>query len=272
MFNRILMFDKTLIIMFIVVILAIFVYINMAEAQDAIKEGLVSYWTLDKSSIEGDSVKDYWGDNDGEIEKGNPKTVEGKIGEALEFDGDDYIRFTPVEMPEDVSITAWANPESWRPPGYSEVLDTWNGADWYRLGFDDSGMLECVSDTGDDDGGRESVIFDASGLTGWHHIAGVRDYDNKILRLYVDGEEVASQPFNGETALKPANLVIGARGDGQAEFFNGIIDEVGLFNIALTGDDIKFIMQGPEAIFAVSMSGKIAIRWANIKTGSANHD
>jgi len=262
------MSNKTLIAAFFLVVIAcIFMHANIIKSQN-LEEGLVSYWSLDEASIIGETVKDDWGDNDGKI-VGNPKTVEGKIGEALEFDGDDYIRLSPVEMPEGVTITAWVNPEAWVPPKYSEVLDTWSPggpADWYRLGFDNTGKLECVADTGDDDSGRESTTFDASGLSGWHHVAGVRDYEAKVLRLYVDGSEVSSKPFKGTTALKPANLVIGARGDGKDEFLNGIIDEVALFNVALTEDDIKDVMiNGLSSVALVSPSGKLAITWAAVK-------
>ena len=59
-----------------------------------VTDGLVSYWTFDKSNISGRKVEDVWGDNNAII-KGNPKIVAGQIGEALEFDGsEDYVNLT----------------------------------------------------------------------------------------------------------------------------------------------------------------------------------
>ena len=48
--------------------------------------------------------------------------------------------------------------------------------------------------------------------------------------------------------------------------FAGIIDEVAIFNVALTEDDIKYIMaEGLGIILAVSPSGKLATTWGNLK-------
>jgi hypothetical protein len=57
---------------------------------------LVSYWNFNKGNIQGETVKDVWGENDGTI-KGDPKTVEGKFGEALEFGGDDLVEVPDAE-------------------------------------------------------------------------------------------------------------------------------------------------------------------------------
>jgi hypothetical protein len=47
---------------------------------------------------------------------------------------------------------------------------------------------------------------------------------------------------------------------------NGLIDEVGIFNVALTEDDIKDIMnKGLEGVTAVSPSGKLTTTWADMK-------
>ena len=48
----------------------------------------------------------------------------------------------------------------------------------------------------------------------------------------------------------------------------GIIDEVVIFNVALTADDLQSIMtQGLAAATAVELRGKLAITWGAIKAG-----
>ena len=67
---------------------------SQVYALQHVTDGLVSYWTFDKSNISGRKVEDVWGDNNATI-KGNPKVVTGQIGEALEFDGsEDYVNLT----------------------------------------------------------------------------------------------------------------------------------------------------------------------------------
>ena len=238
------------------------------HAQNA-TSSLVSYWSLDASSISGTTVNDTWGSNNGEI-NGDPSVVAGRMGEGLMFGGDDYVRFAPYPMTGGITITAWANPASWTPAAYSEVLDTWApGADthWYRLGFDNTGLLEFVADTGNAVGARESVTYDASALSGWQHLAGVRDMANSQLLLYVNGEQVAATAFLYSTEVAPQNLTIGARGDGTAEFFTGVIDEVALFESSLTQAEIRSIMDsGISNTTAVSPHGKTAAAWGAIKS------
>ena len=78
--------------------------------------------------------------------------------------------------------------------------------------------------------------------------------------------------MEGETRLKDVPdtndepLVIGAI-TPEVNFFTGIIDEVGLFNIALTEDDLKIIQEmGLIRALGVSLSEKLATTWSAIKT------
>ena len=98
----------------------------------------------------------------------------------------------------------------------------------------------------------------------WHHVAGT--YDQTFIRAYVDGR------MEGETRLKDVPdtndepLVIGAI-TPEVNFFTGIIDEVGLFNIALTEDNLKMILKmGLNRALGVSRSEKLTTTWLAIKS------
>jgi hypothetical protein len=55
-------------------------------------------------------------------------------------------------------------------------------------------------------------------------------------------------------------------GGGKLWPFKGIIDDVGLFNKALSIDDIKTIMkEGLSSMLAVSPSDQLTLTWAEIK-------
>ena len=49
-------------------------YMNVAQAQQLVEQGLISYWSFDKSGITGDTVKDIKGGHDGTI-VGSPEIV-----------------------------------------------------------------------------------------------------------------------------------------------------------------------------------------------------
>ena len=77
--------------------------------------------------------------------------------------------------------------------------------------------------------------------------------------------------MEGEAVLKDVPdtndepLVIGAI-TPEVNFFTGIIDEVGLFNIALTEDELKMIQEmGLIRALGVSLSEKLATTWSTIK-------
>ena len=112
------MFNKILtIVFFLTVIATTFIYTNRVEAQTFITEELVSYWPFDRAHIKGKTVYDVVGDNDGSM-MGDPKTVEGKVGEALEFDGVDdrvVVKDNPSLNSSTFSIEMWLKPITIRP-------------------------------------------------------------------------------------------------------------------------------------------------------------
>ena len=68
----------------------------------------------------------------------------------------------------------------------------------------------------------------------WHHVTGT--YDRAFIRAYVDGRMEGEAVFKDVPDTNDEPLVIGAI-TPKLNFFTGIIDEVGLFNIGLTEDD-----------------------------------
>lgn len=88
---------------FVLLILAISLITTNLPAQ-IIEDGLVSYWSFDANNVDGKTVKDGTGNYNGAI-NGNLKKVGGKIGDALEFDGDE-TNFVEVDSPEDFDFNA----------------------------------------------------------------------------------------------------------------------------------------------------------------------
>lgn len=67
-----------------------------ASAKTIVTDGLVSYWTFDRATINDRTVEDVWGENDATI-KGNPKVVKAYLKQGLELDGlGDYVSLPNV--------------------------------------------------------------------------------------------------------------------------------------------------------------------------------
>jgi hypothetical protein len=73
---------------------------------------------------------------------------------------------------------------------------------------------------------------------GWHHLAAT--YDGATKRIYVDGQLVASTAQTGQIAFTGVNLSVGASNNGSttADFFNGAIDELRIWQSVRTAQEI----------------------------------
>ncbi len=209
---------------------------------------LMEYWKLDEE--EGDIAYNSISDNYG-ILSGDPawQPDSGQVAGTLQFDGiDDYVETDSVLNPADgaFSVFAWIKGGA---PGQviiSQSDGIGTGEIW--LGMDALGgnlMTGLVPPPV----GRfitqpmesESVITDSQ----WHHIGFV--WDGSYRSLYVDGTEVAMDTNPITLApLKSATggLFIGASKDlDAATFFSGLIDDVRIYDVALTAEEIAALAQ-----------------------------
>lgn len=261
---------------------------------EVVTDGLVGYWTFDKNDMINRTLKDVWGKNNATIH-GKPKTVVGKVGEALRFDGvNDYIDLTTLgDFGEQLGTSTF---EAW--------IKTTNKKDWMTLinnnghkcpnwgihingdmglrGVDmNEGVVYFTTSIGSVDGrscggatrGSSYPIFDGE----WHHIVYTLDY---IIRqgaggsgdryVYLDGVKgsKSTHSFGGNRAFFPftAPVILGARKtDGTAHsFFEGDIDEVRLYNRPLTEDQVLQNYNSRDP-YNVDPKEKLTILWGKLK-------
>jgi hypothetical protein len=134
-----------------------------------------------------------------------------------------------------MTLEAWVNPSLvngvWR-----DVI--YKGKDNYYLEADSTNSKPATRATS---GG---ALFGIGPLTvnTWTHLAGT--YDGATLRLYVNGVQVSSRAQTGPIAVSTNPLQIG--GDTfYGQYFLGKIDEVRVYNWALSGSQIQSDMNSP---------------------------
>ncbi|MBC8229771.1 LamG domain-containing protein [bacterium] len=96
----------------------------------------------------------------------------------------------------------------------------------------------------------------------WVFLTTTHDGKNTVS-FYIDGsfDSEKSQPVGN-----PNNFPLLVGQDGVGNFGAGAIDDVAIFNRALTEDEIKRLMEeGVKAFAAVAFSGKLTTTWASIK-------
>jgi hypothetical protein len=81
----------------------------------------------------------------------------------------------------------------------------------------------------------------------WYHVVSVLD-GSANMKLYVDGIQQADTDNSGSTYNSDSNLYIGAA-YGSANFFDGQIDHVMIFNRALMAEEIQHLYREPFCIF-----------------------
>lgn len=183
-------------------------------------------------------------ENHGGLE--GPPIVTGKVNEALKFDGaDDFVTCADNEElnPQDrLTLCAWVRPEAWIRPmadhDYVISKDEWTaGANGFVLRFSNSGQLNFTLGLGRDWG----IVQTESRVTlkEWTHVAAV--YDGQRGVLLINAVEQASKPLAGSIAPSKVPLQLGRGAFATDRLFSGQIDEVAVFNIALTAEEIRTI-------------------------------
>jgi len=227
--------------------------------------GLVGYWSFDEDS--GTVANDSSGNsNHGTLNNG-PVWVDGRFGKALSFDGvDDYVRIEPslsLDVTSQVTVEAWVYPRAYvdNTGHVSHIISRCNysGGHIYVLStYPDSYK---ISYSVNPYSGEKSSIADLP-LNVWTHLA--MTYDGSYIRLYINGELDSSYAQTGSIFTTTNWLAIGCKptgpwgGAGTYAYFNGIIDEVRIYNRALSQQEIQTDMGGlPPAEHDFSM------RWAS---------
>ena len=258
------MFNKILVIAF-AVIATIFMCENMAKAQFAVTEGLVSCWTFDRAHIDGDTAKDVWGENDGTI-GGDPQVVEGKVGEAMEFDGvDDHVK---TETSATLAITDAGTLEAWikGTGGYEHIVGIYEWLTATQTIGMEIGQRDTGNAVADAFLGAWKVITPVYTINdgNWHHVVAV--VSGTDLKFYIDGESRAEASGSDEMNMGAGAHAVMGMHLGEELHYVGVIDEVRVYNIALSVDEVNQNMEAEGLELAVmSDMGKLALTWGEIK-------
>lgn len=265
-------------IMSMVIALAFFIWQTIPLESQVVEKGLVSYWSFDTTEVRGKTVIDLVGGNDGTI-VGTPKQVKGKIGQAFEFGGEpDVIDVTSpanggldFDGEQDFSMMAWIKVD--KTPeldgGQSTIVSKGDGGGNARILWKIVGTKIQVTIANEGGGGPKIDFNSVSDVVDekWHHVVFVADRSD-YTRIYIDGElDAEGGPSEGTDITTESPLFIGASvriNKTTRRYFEGLIDEVGIYNRALTESEIEtnFNAQG----LAVSPQGKLAVVWGEIKS------
>jgi len=207
---------------------------------DPLTDGIVAYWKLNETAgavAEDDSPNGY----DGTLmNMDDSDWVEGVYGNALDFDGlDDYVKISGYKG---VTGTASRTCAAWIKTDSGDEILSWGGdgtgEKWtFRV---QSGGLIRLEVSGGAIGGS-TIVNDGF----WHHVAAVFLNDGtpdvSDVKLYVDGiEESTTSAGQAINTAGVYDVKIGIFGS-SGRYFNGLIDDVRIYDRALSQDEIENI-------------------------------
>ena len=174
--------------------------------------------------------------------------VAGKKGKALEFNGtDSYVdcgKDESLNLPTGGAVTmcAWVNSKVGSTGAWQAIMAKRDGASYsYGINLITNNFQVYTSGASGIQGFAYNLPVDE-----WVFVCGIMSEDPTAL--YIDGELFGAKgPGGGVSAIAANPLTLAesfgaAAAFGNAEIFNGIIDEVAVFNVVLTENDMKDIM------------------------------
>ncbi|RJR22465.1 MAG: DUF4082 domain-containing protein [Nitrospiraceae bacterium] len=206
-------------------------------------DGQVAYWSFNEWS--GSTAQDSAGYNTGSLING-PSWVTGRAGNALSFDGiNDY-----VEIPDhpsldltagEFTLSVWIYPESYGEAlngriidhcgasegegGWSLLVNNYQGNQNLRLTIKNGSSIQSVySDIG------------SIGLSAWQHVAVTLEFGT--VTFYVDGQIEGQAGGIQSPSDQNCPVRIGMRADDMFRAYTGVIDEVRIYNRALSYQEI----------------------------------
>jgi len=218
--------------------------------------GMVSFWKCEEGigTILADSV----GQNDGLITGAvYVSSLDPRLGKALQFDGNAFVTVadSPTLNPSVITVEAWIYmdqlpPDLGYPSPAEAVYDIVSKFECNPdLGFElhvSQGHLKFTVGNGDYSGGNFGGWLWAEGATNltagqWYHVAGTYDGNNIIVYLNGVQDGLTTKPTGYTYANSAAPFEIGGHhesGGSLERSFKGKIDEIALYNEALSADEI----------------------------------
>lgn len=217
------------------------------------EKALLGQWTFNEGT--GEIVADSSGNgNNGKIANAmrGVAWVEGRNGKALQFTGGDpkernqagcviipnltnkydfskaitieaWIKLTNIQRESTYEIVS--NTESDRGKGFRLRIS------WGSLAFGSGEGGEGKTWGAGSSPSKVRIEVDT-----WYHVAGV--FDGSLFRVYLDGNEVGVSPESHPLTKGQNNVYIGAYCGGYAYGFNGVIDDVKIYDCTLTPEQI----------------------------------
>ena len=193
------------------------------------------------------------------------------IPTSIDFDGVDDFAASKSFLSgyQDVTLMTWVK----RDPSIS-TKGYIAGEELFNITIDASGIAQANLITNSSSTNYQTLSTSTIEKGIWHHITAVYSGSNETLKLYVNGElestntSVPSSTLSTENIYTKQHFSIGANDTDNINYFFGAIDEVRVFNIALTDDQIQQMVYQEIEKNGDNVIGKVISK--NIEDSTSN--
>ncbi len=271
------------------VFILLFLFVSHSAAQDCIAppDGLVSWWDAD--SVSGNTAFDIKDGNDGLLLNG-ATIAPGEVGQAFSLDGsDDYLEVPDadnLDLTTRGTLAVWVYVRSLANIEHKIVIakGPWsrypglNEGGTYGLSISPQGTVYLYT-AGPCYGCASSITAGVVPLNTWTHLAGT--WDGSQMKAYVNGISVGTAPQiylpvpgNNDSLRIGITREFGLPGEEHFDgrFFDGLIDEVQIYNRSLSDNEIASIYGAGSAGICKVISVAIDIKPGSTPNCFNNND
>jgi len=200
--------------------------------------GLVGYWPFN-----GNANDESGNGNNGTV-NGATLTADrfGNANNAYSFDGvDDFINLGGyvLNSPQEYTIDMWIKLNN---SDFSYLFSQATNGE-IQIQLDGSGNIKSWNKL--TNGGSVSIGTTVPNFSEWHHITSVFNNNTKILQFVIDGQyfsTIIPNNVNIQSFVGPA--LLGRQSNLSENFYSGYLDDIGIWNRALTQQEITAMNNG----------------------------
>ncbi len=208
---------------------------------------LLAHWTANEGALAPEVADASGGPALAVRPTAPPPRIRGVHGNALNLAGTHALAtagWPEIETLPALTFSAWVRPVELG--GFREIFRKEDGERRLLFSFQENGTILSLGLNIDGYVECDAPLDPTRVLDGeWHHCAAT--FDGQTMRVYLDGEEIGSLARPGVIALQPGTPAFLGSNNGAAEHFQGGLDDLRVYQAALTPDQVRRLCQAGQA-------------------------
>ena len=212
-----------------------------------LKNREIAYWNMDADSIHGNIISDISDFSNEGFLNDNPEIVSGKLGDAIDFLGNNFMEVAVSEnlnIETNVTFAAWVK---WNGNNNDSIQTIIGRGDNWQFFITGNGELGFNASQKDENSylGGELKISETIDKKKWTFVTFT--YTSRESKLFINGEEKVQKFVYGNLDTSCNKIYIGSK-NNTTSLFNGSIDEVKIYNYPFTNNEVKKLYDSYESV------------------------